>query len=279
MCHRTLTSKQGGSILSSPPGVRVGQRECLGGQSGQSLAMMRLAESKVLDSSMAMVMGPTPPGTGVILDATLTTSSKSTSPVRRYPDFFVASGTELVPTSMTAAPFLTQLLLIMCAEPAAAMMMSAFLQIPSGSAVRLCTTVTVQSFFMSMSAAGMPTMLLRPTTTAFFPASATPLRSSSTTHPLGVHGMNSGSWPFMLSLPMFSGWKPSTSFSRLMAASTFSSFICLGSGSCTRMPWQSALALNSDTIFSTSASVAVSGSSLWKDTMPASSHALRFIRT
>jgi hypothetical protein len=34
----------------------------------------------------------------------------------------------------------------MCAEPAAAMMMSAFLQIPSGSAVRLCTTVTVQSF-------------------------------------------------------------------------------------------------------------------------------------
>lgn len=77
------------------------------------------------------------------------------------------------------------------------------------------------TFFMSMSAAGMPTMLLRPTTTAFFPASATPLRSSSTTHPLGVHGMNSGSWPFMLSLPMFSGWKPSTSFSRLMAASTW----------------------------------------------------------
>jgi len=30
-----------------------------------------LPESRVLESSMAMVMGPTPPGTGVILSATL----------------------------------------------------------------------------------------------------------------------------------------------------------------------------------------------------------------
>ena len=84
--------------------------------------MARFPESSVLDMSMAMVMGPTPPGTGVILLATLTASSKSTSPVRRYPAFFEASGTELVPTSMMAAPFLIQFFLTMCALPAAAMM-------------------------------------------------------------------------------------------------------------------------------------------------------------
>lgn len=36
-------------------------------------------------SSMAIVIGPTPPGTGVIADTTLDASSKQTSPIRRYP--------------------------------------------------------------------------------------------------------------------------------------------------------------------------------------------------
>lgn len=36
---------------------------------------MRLAASRVLYSSMATVIGPTPPGTGVITDATFTASS------------------------------------------------------------------------------------------------------------------------------------------------------------------------------------------------------------
>ena len=71
--------------------------------------------------------------------------------------------------------------------------MSASRQMRSGFFVRECTTVTVQSFFMSISAAGMPTMLDRPTTTAFAPLSSTPERSRSTTHPLGVHGMKRGS--------------------------------------------------------------------------------------
>lgn len=35
----------------------------------------RLAASRVLDRSMAMVIGPTPPGTGVMADATRTASS------------------------------------------------------------------------------------------------------------------------------------------------------------------------------------------------------------
>ena len=78
---------------------------------------------------------------------------------------------------------------------------------------------------------------------------------------------------------MFRGWNPSTSFSSEIAASTFSSFMCLGRGSCTKMPWQSGLALKSATTWSTSSSVEVSGISLWKETIPASSHALRFMRT
>ena len=38
-----------------------------------------------LDISWATVIGPTPPGTGVIWDATLEASSNLTSPTRRYP--------------------------------------------------------------------------------------------------------------------------------------------------------------------------------------------------
>lgn len=41
-----------------------------------------LAESRVLERSMAIVTGPTPPGTGVIAEATFTASLKQTSPVR-----------------------------------------------------------------------------------------------------------------------------------------------------------------------------------------------------
>ena len=181
------------------------------------------------------------------MSAFLIASSKSTSPVSLNPLFLVASGTELVPTSMITAPFLIQFFLTMCALPAAAMMTSALRQMSAGSLVRECTTVTVQSFFMSISAAGMPTMLDRPTTTAFFPLRSTPERSSRTMQPLGVQGMKRGSWPFMLSLPMLRGWKPSTSFCSEISASIFSSFMCLGSGSWTRMPWQSGSALKSRT--------------------------------
>jgi hypothetical protein len=37
-------------------------------------------------------------------------------------------------------------------------------------------------------------------------------------------------------LPMFKGWKPSTSFSMEISFNIFSSLICLGNGSWTRMP-------------------------------------------
>ncbi|KAH0934132.1 hypothetical protein HID58_011249, partial [Brassica napus] len=66
--------------------------------------MTCLAPSKVFLSSIATVIGPTPPGTGVMKPATLEVSAKSTSPTKRYPDFLLGSLTALVPTSITAAP-------------------------------------------------------------------------------------------------------------------------------------------------------------------------------
>eukprot|EP00951_Prasinocladus_malaysianus_P046853 scaffold648002_cov39-Prasinocladus_malaysianus.AAC.1 len=50
-----------------------------------------LAPCTALDMSMAMVIGPTPPGTGVICEATALASAKFTSPTSLYPRFLVAS--------------------------------------------------------------------------------------------------------------------------------------------------------------------------------------------
>lgn len=84
-------------------------------------------------------------------------------------------------------------------------------QISCALGVREWMTVTVASSRCNSSAAGMPTMLDRPTTAARLPASCTPDRLSSSRQPLGVHDTNSGSRPRMASAPMLSGWKPSTS--------------------------------------------------------------------
>uniref|UniRef100_A0A1B0GPZ9 Tetrahydrofolate dehydrogenase/cyclohydrolase NAD(P)-binding domain-containing protein n=1 Tax=Phlebotomus papatasi TaxID=29031 RepID=A0A1B0GPZ9_PHLPP len=77
--------------------------------------------------SMATVMGPTPPGTGVMCPATFRTSSKSTSPTRRV--FPVMSSLILViPTSMTHAPGFTISARMSPGTPVALTMMSALLQ-------------------------------------------------------------------------------------------------------------------------------------------------------
>ena len=56
-----------------------------------------MASVVVLLSSIAIVIGPTPPGTGVIAEATSFTASKSTSPTRPF-------SVRLMPTSMTDGP-------------------------------------------------------------------------------------------------------------------------------------------------------------------------------
>ena len=64
------------------------------------------------------VMGPTPPGTGVIIDAFLLTKSKLTSPT------ILLFSARLIPTSMTMAPYLTSVTKFL--DPAALITMSAF---------------------------------------------------------------------------------------------------------------------------------------------------------
>jgi hypothetical protein len=67
--------------------------------------------------------------------------------------------------------------------------------------------------------------------------------------PYGVHGMKRG-WP-CIRAPMFSAWKPSTSFAGAIAFSTASLSKCFGSGNCTRMPWIAGSALSSASLSKT----------------------------
>src|SRR4051812_33338361 len=62
------------------------------------LPRRRSAAAKVFSSRHATVIGPTPPGTGVMVPATAAAVWKATSPTRR------PSNNRLIPTSMTVAP-------------------------------------------------------------------------------------------------------------------------------------------------------------------------------
>src|SRR5207247_2912385 len=57
--------------------------------------------------SIAIVIGPTPPGFGVIMPATGWTRAKSTSPTSRAPPLASGSRTRLTATSTTTAPDFT----------------------------------------------------------------------------------------------------------------------------------------------------------------------------
>ncbi len=73
---------------------------------------------------MAIVIGPTPPGTGVMSDATSFADSKSTSPTRRYPERAEASAIRFMPTSITTAPGRIMSPVTSFARPAATMRIS-----------------------------------------------------------------------------------------------------------------------------------------------------------
>src|SRR5258708_40366234 len=83
------------------------------------------AALSVFSSSMAILIGPTPPGTGVSAPATSFAASKSTSPTGRDPLFLVGSSILFVPTSITTAPGLIQSPFTICARPTAATRISA----------------------------------------------------------------------------------------------------------------------------------------------------------
>jgi hypothetical protein len=124
--------------------------------------------------NIVTVIGPTPPGTGVMAEAFSLTGSKSTSPTRRKPLAQVASGTRLTPTSMTTQPSGTISALIARGTPMAATRMSAWSvnRVMSGVAVWQTVTVALAPFrfWMSMAASGLPTMLLRPQMTTCLPS-------------------------------------------------------------------------------------------------------------
>src|SRR5262249_18135128 len=137
-------------------------------------------------SSMAIVIGPTPPGTGVIQPATLLTASKSTSPAS------LPSDSRLMPTSMTQAPGLTISAPMSFGRPTAAIRRSALRHMPARSALFEWQMVTVASFCKSRWASGWPTMFERPTTTACRRATCTPACSMRRMQASGVPGTTPG---------------------------------------------------------------------------------------
>ena len=81
------------------------------------------------------------------------------------------------------------------------------------------------------------------------------------------------------SRPTFIGWKPSTSLLGSIASRTFAVSMCLGSGSCTRMPFTARSALSRPINSSNCASV-VSADRRWsKLVMPSSAAVLPLLRT
>lgn len=140
----------------------------------------------VFSSKQAIVIGPTPPGTGVIAPATDKTSSYATSPTSRL------SGKRLIPTSITVAPGETQSPRTISARPTAATRMSARRHSAGKSRVLECAIVTVAFAASNNAAIGRPTIADRPSTTARAPSTTIPLAASSFITPSGVQGTNPG---------------------------------------------------------------------------------------
>ena len=97
--------------------------------------------------------------------------------------------------------------------------------------------MTVAFAHFRSSAIGVPTILLLPSTIAFFPVKSNFARLMSSIHPLGVQGTKISFSP-RASFPAVIVVSPSTSFSSEMNSVTFSPFIpCEESkGSCKMIP-------------------------------------------
>ena len=115
--------------------------------------------------------------TGVMKDASGATDAKSTSP------HSLPSSLRLMPTSITIAPGLTMSPRSVSRRPVATTTMSAWRVCAPMSAVALWQIVTVALACSSSSAIGLPTVLLRPITTACLPLIVTPVLSISFMQP------------------------------------------------------------------------------------------------
>src|SRR5579872_133397 len=272
----TEAQKDGEEFLSSSIAFSVTQ--CLrGGFYARDHSCTRFprrifAALSVLNISIAMVSGPTPPGTGVSAPATSATSG-CTSPISVDPflrnvssrlefpakNLWNSAGsvTVFMPTSITVAPGFTKSRVIIPARPMAATRMSALRHTAGRSCVFEWQTVTVALALINSMAAGLPTISLRPTTTASCPEIGIWLRFRISITPAGVHGTRPGRW--VERKPTFMGWNPSTSFPGSTARSTFFESTCGGSGNCTRMPSISSRRLRSSISASNSAVLTDSG--------------------
>ena len=139
------------------------------GSAPAELARDRRPRAACCASKHAIVIGPTPPGTGVIAPATSTASAKATSPTMR--DLPPAPGTRLMPTSITVAPGLIQ-----SPRTNSGLPIAANKQIGAAADRRQIARLRMRDRHGGVSASsscasGLPTMLERPTTTASSPAS------------------------------------------------------------------------------------------------------------
>ena len=139
----------------------------------------------VLSSSIAIVIGPTPPGTGVRKPGELGGAGLDVAdePVVGAVDADVDHGRALPsPSGAARSPARRRRRRARRPREVSA----------ARSRVREWQIVTVACRCRSSSAAGLPTMSLRPITTAFAPSSSTPYSSSSSSTPSGVPGTSAG---------------------------------------------------------------------------------------
>jgi len=233
--------------------------------------------SSVFSSSMAMVMGPTPPGTGVRNAATPSTSAASTSPTSRYHFFFDASSTALMPT-LTTAPRFSQAPLTKLGLPHAPTTMSASRTLPAMSAVREWQMVKVAFLCISRSEMGRPTIFTALSRTPISPISLYCSARAALLCPSACTGRLYRSRNSAVVRRNSTGGSRARPWCSGCAKSNFS-LRCAGSGCCSRMPWLSAREFKVYIHAWMSAELDPSDNSYNSEVMPASSHALRFPRT
>src|SRR5215470_5212933 len=118
-------------LADCPPHPALSPSGGEGWEGGHAAPSWRAAPRSVFFMSMAMVMGPTPPGTGVMARARLDADSKSTSPAS------LPESRRFTPTSMTTAPSLIMSPVMKRGRPAATQRMSARRQCAPRSRVRV----------------------------------------------------------------------------------------------------------------------------------------------
>ena len=204
-------------------------------------------------------------------EARAAAASNSTSPHN------LPSAKRLMPTSITTAPSLIHAPFTKSGLPTAATTISAAATSAARFCVALWHTVTVPPASSISKACGRPTILDAPTMQTFLPRMSIWYSASRVITPLGVQGRSSGI--FCAKRPMLYGWKPSTSFCGWMRSKTDWLLMCLGSGSCTKMPSTSGSAFRRSIKSSNSASPVAAGRMCENDLSAAFSQAACLLRT